>query len=61
VLGVTDQSVTVLAETDVDDLYPVEIDITTPSTTEVRSGTTAATTPWTALLDRARERTARRS
>lgn len=55
VLGVTDQSVTLLAETDSEELLPIEI------IPEAQSGTTAAATPWTALLDRARERTARRS
>lgn len=53
VLGVTDQSITVLAETDPDALVP-----TLP---EQPAGTpTAAATPWTALLENVREKTVRR-
>lgn len=50
VLGVTDHTITVLAETDPDDLVP-----------EQPAGTPAATTtPWTALIESVREKTARR-
>jgi flagellar protein FliO/FliZ len=54
VLGVTDHTITLLAETDVDELLP-------PPPPEQPAGTPAATTtPWTAFLETVRERTVRR-
>ncbi len=53
VLGITDHTVTVLAETHPDELVP--------PTPEQPAGTPAATTaPWTALIETVRERTVRR-
>lgn len=53
VLGVTDHTITLLAETDPDELEPPQF--------EQRTGTPAApASPWTAFLDNLRERTVRR-
>lgn len=52
VLGVTDHTITVLAETDPDELVPPQ--------PEQPAGTPAATTPWTALIEGVREKTVRR-
>jgi flagellar protein FliO/FliZ len=53
VLGVTDHTITLLAETDADALVP--------PTPEQPAGTpAAATAPWTALLENVREKTVRR-
>jgi flagellar protein FliO/FliZ len=53
VLGVTDHSITVLAETDPDELAPLQI--------EQPAGTlAAAASPWKAFLDNLRERSVRR-
>jgi flagellar protein FliO/FliZ len=55
VLGVTDHTITVLAETDPDELVPPSPQDEQPAGTPV-----APTTPWTALLENVREKTVRR-
>jgi flagellar protein FliO/FliZ len=59
VLGVTDMSVTVLAEADPDAL---DIDLTGPEAqwTEPSGGDTRPSQPWKTLLEQLRERTIRR-
>jgi flagellar protein FliO/FliZ len=53
VLGVTDHTITVLAETDPDELVP-------PTPEQPARTPAAATAPWTALIETVRERTVRR-
>ena len=53
VLGVTDHTITVLAETDPDELVP-------PLPEQPAGTPVAATAPWTALLENVREKTVRR-
>ena len=55
VLGVTDHTITVLAETDPDELVPLNPQNEQPAGTPV-----APTAPWTALLENVREKTVRR-
>lgn len=58
VLGVTDQSVTLLAEDDPDVLVPPAPE--SPRTATTADGRASASPAWTAVIDALRDRTARR-
>src|SRR3546814_13233933 len=59
VLGVTDQSITLLAEEDPDVLVPLAPE--TPRTASPAEGPSSASPAWTATVEALRDRTARRS
>lgn len=58
-LGVTEHSVTLLAEDDPDVLVPLAPE--TPRTASPADGSASATSAWTAVVDALRDRTVRRS
>jgi flagellar protein FliO/FliZ len=60
VLGVTDHTITVLAETDPDDLVPPADEQQAQKKSQQARTSAAPTAPWTALLDTMRERSVRR-
>jgi flagellar protein FliO/FliZ len=59
VLGVTDHTITLLAEDDPDVLIPLAPE--TPRTASSADGTASARSAWTAIVDAVRDRTVRRS